>query len=94
MGEIGVCESLWVRQVHGVYTKGAPWRTFNPPITPSWSFKKLCKVKDKLLPWVSESSYAIGEVYKQTMNAGPAVRWDKFAWNRFFIPKERFIVWL
>jgi hypothetical protein len=24
-------ESLWVRWIHGVYTKGANWLRFNPP---------------------------------------------------------------
>ena len=27
-------------------------------------------------------------------NVGPTMRWDKFAWNRFFISKKRFVVWL
>ena len=35
-------ESLWVRWVYGVYTKGGNWLIFNPPITASWAFKKLC----------------------------------------------------
>ncbi|XP_057544052.1 uncharacterized protein LOC130823450 [Amaranthus tricolor] len=35
-------ESLWVRWVHGVYTKGGRWEIFNAPATASWIIKKLC----------------------------------------------------
>ena len=33
-------ESLWVKWVHGVYTKGGRWEIFNAPITISWTLKK------------------------------------------------------
>ena len=39
-------ESLWVKWVHGVYTKGGRWEIFNAPITASWTLKKICAVKD------------------------------------------------
>ncbi|XP_057529992.1 uncharacterized protein LOC130808548 [Amaranthus tricolor] len=35
-------ESLWVKWVHGVYTKGGRWEIFNAPITASWTLKKIC----------------------------------------------------
>lgn len=41
-------DSLWVRWVHGVYTKGGRWELFNAPATASWVVKKLCKVKETL----------------------------------------------
>ena len=44
-------DSMWVRWVHGVYTKGENWRVFNAPITSSWAFKKICTVKDRLGQW-------------------------------------------
>ena len=47
-----VRESMWVRWIHGVYTKGWNLRVFNVPITSNWTFKKICKVKDLLGQWV------------------------------------------
>ena len=39
-------ESLWVKWIHNVYTKGGDWRIFNPTPTASWTLRKLCKVKE------------------------------------------------
>ena len=39
-------DSLWVKWVHEVYMKGGSWKLFNPPVTSSWAFKKICNVKD------------------------------------------------
>ena len=52
-------ESLWVRWVHGVYTKGANWAIFNPPPTTSWALRKLCGIKDKLGRFMSLTTYSI-----------------------------------
>lgn len=37
---------LWVRWIHGVYTKDGRLLIFNPPPTASWIIRKLCRVKD------------------------------------------------
>ena len=39
-------DSMWVRWVHGVYTKRGTWALYNDPITGSWTLRKLCKIKD------------------------------------------------
>ena len=52
-------ESLWVKWLHGVYTKGANWAIFNPPPTASWALRKLCGIKDKLSRFTSLPSYSI-----------------------------------
>ena len=38
-------DSLWVRWVHDVYTKGGNWALFNAPSTTSLIIKKLCFIK-------------------------------------------------
>ena len=85
---------MWVRWVHGIYTKGGNWRDFNVPITLSWAFKKICKIKDRLDQWVHNGSYSIQEVYHGLLGAGQPVNWASFVWNRSSIPKARFILWL
>ena len=61
--------------------KGANWLIFNPPITASWSLKKICvvkdKVKDKLHIWMLKEKYQISEVYKDLLDLAARVRWDK-----------------
>ena len=37
---------LWVRWVHGRYTRGKNWWEYTPPHDNSWYWKKLCRVKD------------------------------------------------
>ena len=85
---------MWVRWVHGVYTKGGNWRVFHAPITSSWAFKKICKVKDRLGQWVHNGTYSIKDVYHELLGARQPVDWVSFVWNRSSIPKARFILWL
>ena len=87
-------ESLWVKWIHGVYTKGGNWILFNPPITSSWVVKKLCKVKEKLSRWMNEPTYFITKVYNDIRGGGNRVGWNHFVWNRLTIPRSRFIAWL
>ena len=87
-------ESLWVKWVYEVYTKGADWMLFNPPITASWVLKRLCSVKLQLSEWMCKQKYQIHEVYTHHLDTSPRVRWDKFVWNRAYIPRERYIMWL
>ena len=58
-------DSLWVKWVHEVYMKGGRWKLFNPPVTSSWAFKKLCSVKDKLWDLMEQSNYSISKVYQK-----------------------------
>ena len=51
-------ESLWVKWVHEVYTKGGNWAIFNPPLTASWTMRKICQTKDILLPYIQQSEYS------------------------------------
>ena len=58
-------KSLWVRWIHGVYTKGGCWMIFNPPSIASWVIRKLCKVKDQMSTWVNSTTYNINTAYKR-----------------------------
>lgn len=60
-------DSLWVKWVHGVYTKGGRWDLFNAPATASWVIKKLCKVKETLEDWMKAPTYYIAAVYKDLL---------------------------
>ena len=87
-------ESLWVRWIHGVYTKGANWLIFNPPIIASWSFKKICSMKDNLSLWMLKDNYCIRDVYMSYFDNHPKATWSKFLWNRASAPKGKFILWM
>ena len=87
-------DSLWVRWVHGVYTKGGRWEIFNAPITTSWTLKKICCVKDLLLTWISKDKYSIKETYMAQVVPHLRIRWINVLWNRRSIPKTRFIYWM
>lgn len=62
-------ESLWVKLVHGVYTKGGRWDIFNAPAIASWTIRKLCTVTAALRPWICGNNYSIKEVYEQRLEA-------------------------
>lgn len=87
-------ESLWVRWVHDVYTKGGNWFVFNPPITPSWSFKKICRAKDRLGNWILQEKYIMKDVFHDNSKDLPKVHWSRFTWNTASNPKGKFILWL
>ncbi|XP_057537068.1 uncharacterized protein LOC130814822 [Amaranthus tricolor] len=87
-------ESLWVRWVHGVYTKGGKWEIFNAPITVSWVMKKICFTKDTLRSWIFQDNYSIKAVYHETFKSTPKVKWRFVVWNRMSIPRHRFCCWL
>ncbi|XP_057540808.1 uncharacterized protein LOC130818666 [Amaranthus tricolor] len=87
-------ESLWVRWVHGVYTKGDNLEIFNAPITASWVMKKICSTKDTLRNWIFHDSYSIKVVYHETFKSTPKVKWRFVVWNRMSIPRHLFCCWL
>ena len=86
-------ESLWVKWVHGVYTKGGNWILFNPPVTSNWVIKKLCKVKEKLLRW-NTPTYSIKKVYDDIRGGGNRAGGNHIVWNRLITPRSMFIAWL
>lgn len=81
-------ESLWVRWVHEVYTKGGRWEIFNAPIIAS------CAVKDLLNQWIMEDSYSIKETYLALIHTDLRARSKHLVWNRLSLPKHRFVSWM
>ena len=65
---------------------------FNPPITASWSVKKICRTKDNLRDWILKDKYKIKEVYLDYFKDTVKVPWSKFVWNRTSSPKSRVIL--
>ncbi|XP_074288265.1 uncharacterized protein LOC141613431 [Silene latifolia] len=41
-------DHLWVKWIHAIYMKHVDWFSYNPKSTASWSWRKICGVKDKL----------------------------------------------
>ena len=80
--------------MHGVYTKGDRWEIFNAPITASWTLKKIFGVKDLLLTWIGKDKYSIKKTYIARVEPHLRFRWINVIWNRFSIPKTRFIYWM
>lgn len=67
---------------------------FNAPPTASWVIKKLCKVKETLVDWMTVQKYTISSVYKDLMGTQESTTWAYATWNRITIPRSRFIIWL
>ncbi|XP_021774606.1 uncharacterized protein LOC110739587 [Chenopodium quinoa] len=42
----------------------------------------------------TDKGYSIGEGYKWLQGSMPDVRWTKWIWNNFNIPKHSFIAWI
>ena len=85
-------DSLWVRWVNGVYTKGGNWEIFNAPITASSVMKKIYSIKDTLRNWIFQYVYSIKAVYLETFKFIPQVRWRFVVWNRVSIPRHQILL--
>lgn len=60
-------KSLWVRWIHGVYTKGDNWLIFNPPPTATLTLRKLCRVREKLSHWMTVDHCSINACIKSLL---------------------------
>lgn len=84
------------------YIRDQDWRTYKPPVDSSWSWKKVCKVKDIFLQAYNGDEWDKHPSKKYTMKSGyhwlceenATVHWSKWAWNGFNIPKHNFICWM
>lgn len=38
--------------------------------------------------------YYVKDVYMKIVGEYEKIHWDKYVWNRIYIPKHRFFVWL
>ncbi|KAK9749825.1 hypothetical protein RND81_02G153300 [Saponaria officinalis] len=88
-------DHLWVKWVHAIYIKDKNWMEFVPSASASWSWRKICWVKDMLKPWLAGcSSYSVKLGYSWLCTGGTEVPWHCCMRNRFLIPKHSFFCWL
>ncbi|XP_074270981.1 uncharacterized protein LOC141594895 [Silene latifolia] len=79
----------------------ASWKTYSPNQNGSWAWRKLCKIKDILLPgfagdwWLQgNQDYTISKGYNWLGPASEKVVWSTFVWVKEAIPRHSFIGWL
>ncbi|XP_057548044.1 uncharacterized protein LOC130826473 [Amaranthus tricolor] len=73
------------------------WEDHRPPITASWVWKGICKLREEIISIVHQqpnTHYSIKGVYNQLQPTGISVPWSRPVWCRFSVPKHRFITWL
>ncbi|XP_074300067.1 uncharacterized protein LOC141631272 [Silene latifolia] len=94
-------DHLWVKWVHSIYIKDVPWHDYKPSQGSSWAWKRICRIKDRLLAgyvnngWITEDGeYTIAKGYHWLGTAAPAVVWYNCIWNSIHVPKHQFIGWL
>ncbi|XP_074314789.1 uncharacterized protein LOC141650753 [Silene latifolia] len=92
---------LWVKWVHCTYLKGMDWTGYKPPHGSSWAWKRICRVKDRLLSgyvnhdWLEiDGTYSIAKGYKWLGEEDLTVEWHRLVWHSDGIPKHQFISWL
>ncbi|XP_074310093.1 uncharacterized protein LOC141645722 [Silene latifolia] len=95
-------DHLWIRWVDSVYLKGMPWLNYKPTDYSSWSWRKICEVKEMFkVGYVNgkwrglDESYTISDGYQWLMQGtDQKVTWYPLVWNRYNLPKWCFILWL
>lgn len=94
-------DHLWIRWIQAVYMKQQHWREYMPTYNASWSWRKICWVKEKLKNgyqgdwWQHEEQhYSVSQGYQWLLHAQHKVTWQHLIWNRISLPKHTFIGWL
>ncbi|XP_074282752.1 uncharacterized protein LOC141607297 [Silene latifolia] len=93
-------DSLWVKWVQANYLKGREWLDYIPSTKSSWVWRRICKVKEEMLPgyatgiWGAQSDYSTKECYEWFKGSNPKMAWFKCLWNDHVIPKHQFTGWL
>ncbi|XP_074283602.1 uncharacterized protein LOC141608142 [Silene latifolia] len=91
-------DKLWVQWVHHIYLKGANWGEYNPTMDSSWSWRKICQVRDKMnQAFTSEdcnNEYSIRQGYNILRETKPVISWFHQVWASWSVPKHRMIAWL
>ncbi|XP_074305092.1 uncharacterized protein LOC141640029 [Silene latifolia] len=64
-------DRLWIRWISNVYLKEQDWQSYSPPADSPWTWKSVCKIKDKLKDgfgencWLpDENGYTLRNGYK------------------------------
>ena len=95
-------DTLWVKWVHGRYIRNKDWWDYQPPLDCSWTWKKLCSMKELFktgCPLQKDWSFQGKPVYKiktgyKWLMGGSKVPWDRVIWARASIPRHAFIAWV
>ncbi|XP_074320775.1 uncharacterized protein LOC141657433 [Silene latifolia] len=93
---------LWLnRWINQIYIKTQVWHTYKPPASSSWSWKSICKVKEKIKDgytngtWNSHSQgYTVKRGYEWLRPSQTVQPWAKLVWNNWNIPKHTLILWI
>ncbi|XP_074305640.1 uncharacterized protein LOC141640860 [Silene latifolia] len=94
-------DHLWVKWIHNIYMKCVNWVDYKPNTGASWSWRKLCGVKDKLKAgyvndwWLHQGhQYTISAGYSWLGMSNNKVAWTPFVWNSMSLPKYCLIGWI
>ncbi|KAL2922219.1 LINE-1 retrotransposable element ORF2 protein [Bienertia sinuspersici] len=93
-------DNLWIKWVHSIYIKNQDWWDYQPPVDASWSWKRICAVKEDLKhrglqqQVRSMQKYSASQIYWLLVGEERSVSWSEVVWNRFNIPKHGFCAWL
>ncbi|XP_074306086.1 putative mitochondrial protein AtMg00310 [Silene latifolia] len=90
-------DHLWARWIHVVYMKEQNWEEYTPGEVASWTWRKICWVKDLVrqhLVRYSLEVYTIKLGYSWLVDEGPDKEWHPWIANNMMIPKHSFILWL
>ncbi|XP_074297425.1 uncharacterized protein LOC141628147 [Silene latifolia] len=92
-------DHLWVKWVHAIYIKAGEWHSYKPTLNSSWSWRKLCQVKERFLPLLQsgdglQGGYTVSQGYSWLQPAVEQVDWALWIVNNWLVPKHGFISWL
>lgn len=94
-------DRLWIKWVDSVYLKGKQWHNYTPANDSTWTWKTICKVKEKLKHGFVDNSwaphpkgYTIGNGYHWLMGNHTDKQWSKIVWSDWNVPKHSIISWL
>ncbi|XP_074300984.1 uncharacterized protein LOC141632329 [Silene latifolia] len=94
-------DHMWIKSVDHVYMKGRDWQEYTPTTNSSWTWRKICQVKDIMKAgyvngnWSANNGvYSVSSGYKWLLGQQNKVPWLSLVWNKTSIPKHSFIGWL
>ncbi|XP_074300756.1 uncharacterized protein LOC141632073 [Silene latifolia] len=94
-------DRLWIKWVDSIYLKGANWQDYTPPADSTWTWKSICKVKNKIKNgfidncWAPHhKGYIVSNGYDWLMGPYPQQTWATMVWSNWNIPKHSFISWV
>ncbi|XP_074298874.1 uncharacterized protein LOC141629839 [Silene latifolia] len=94
-------DHLWVRWVHAIYIKDRLWKDYEPSISSSWAWKRICEVKNKLKHHMfdeawrgNDQEYSVQLGYSWLAEEVADVPWYTWIRNRIMLPKHEVFIWL